>query len=172
MAHYMFAHVALRDLAFAEPVKILGILASAADRVQLFDFVLGEMDARIGDKERRSFSSADILFSAALFSDRPCAILQMPPTRAPGEAYFVAIVGRFPVPDPGSKLEAKPNEALIDYYTLERTIPSSSEEQTVFASWSADGTHSNLGKGCKPSLEDFVSFLKQRSQGDPSTPET
>ena len=161
--HYAFAHYALRQLAFAEPVRIFSILASDA-RIKLFDDVLLDLDTRIEGTERRNFSGADIRFTGVAIADRPCAILQMPTTTNPAEAYFIAIVGRFPLEQLSSHLDSGTAEALIDYYTLERPVAITPERQSVFCAWTGDDSHLNFGEGPQPTIEQFGTFLAHHLQ--------
>lgn len=159
--HYAFAHYALPHAtfdAFENPAWIFDVLGSE-DRTKLFDILLNECDTNIKGANQRDFTGADIEFVGALIEDRPCAILRMPPTTTPGEAYFIAIVGRLPLDQLASRHDSGPEETPIDYYTLERSIENTPDRPSVFCSWTSDGTHHNYGSGPKPTLEHFYVFL-------------
>lgn len=156
--HYAFAHYTLRQIAFANPGSIFSFLASDA-RIGFFNDVLGDLDARIEDTECRNFSGEDICFVGTAICDRPCAILQMPPTTNPTEAYFIAIVGRLPLEQLSSNLDSNTTDTLIDYYTLERPVTIRPWCRSVFCAWAGDGTHLNFGNGPRPTIERFGPFL-------------
>ena len=156
--HYRFAHQALRKVAFAEPVRIFDILASTS-RAGFFDELLCELDAAIQDDGHRNFTGSDIRFSDHAVDGRPCAVLRMPPTRNPTEAYFIAIVSRLPLDQLSSRLHDNTSETLIDYYTLERPAQVARKWQSVFCAWTGNGRHLNFGAGPRPWIRRFVPFL-------------
>ena len=156
--HHFFAHYALRQVAFAEPVRIFGVLASDL-RIKFFDDLLRDLDTRT--EERRTFSGSDIRFSGSSIGDRPCAILKMPAPTNPVEAYFIAIVGRLPAEQLSAQLSNAEAGPLIDYYTLERPVEVTPEDRSVFCAWTDDGSHINYGSGPEPTLEAFSPFLAQ-----------
>ena len=160
--HYAFAHWVLRDLAFAEPVRIFSMLASDS-RTKYFDDVLSDLDTIIEGTERRNFSGADIRFVGIAIGDRPCAILQMPPTTNPTEAYFIAIVSRLPREQLSTCLDSNTADTLIDYYTLERPVEIRPDRPSVFCAWTQD-THLNFGEGPQPNIEQFGPFLAHHVQ--------
>ena len=162
--HYAFAHLALREIAFGNPVRIFNILASDR-RTEFFDDVLNDLDGLVPpDTGKRNFTGADIRVAGFGIDGRPCALLEMPPTTNPTEAYFIAIVGRLPMDELMSHLHSETAEPLIDYYTLERPFEITPDCPSVFCAWTPDDTHHNFGAGPEPDLRQFAAFLEQRVQ--------
>jgi hypothetical protein len=156
--HYAFAHVALRRIAFAEPIRIFGILASP-DRERFIDGVLADIHEQCQISTRCSFRGRDVEFSGAKINDRPCAILKMPTPTEPVEAHFIALVSRLGVDEfTAEDVESRQGE-LLDYYTFERPVVVEGGRPTVFCSWSEDDSHSNYGEGPEADLQSVVEFL-------------
>ncbi len=164
--HYLFAHIWLRQIAYAQPAGIFGVLASSS-RTSFLDNLLTRIDEKLTDCVPRSFTAADIQFFPCLIDERPCAILQMPPPQKTPEAFFVAIMSRLRVEEVAAA-QKKENGMLmaIDYYTLERPLPDAGIP-SVFCGWSQDGVHVNYGAGAEPILEAFKKLLEKRVELKP-----
>jgi hypothetical protein len=154
--HYVFAHYALREVAFSEPIRIFNLLASD-HRTAFFDDLLASIAERFPDSAPAGFTGADIQFHGMLIADRPCALLQMPPPSEPAEALWIALVSRL-TPDQFSTAPVGNPEDLLDYYTLELPVEVSATRPSVFCSWSREA-HANFGNGPIPDLQHFVPFL-------------
>jgi hypothetical protein len=160
--HYAFAHYALRHFAFAQPVRLFGILASEL-RKEFFDELLKDLDGRISLEDgQRNFTGSDIGFTGVLIQGRPCVVLTMPPANNPAEAYFVAILSRLPTDALQAFLAGNTSgESLIEYFTLERPSLPAPGGEGVLCAWTENDCHLNYGPGPVPRLEDFLLFLKQ-----------
>lgn len=159
--HYVFAHYALRRFAFAQPLRIFLILGSPK-RNEFFDDVLRDVDEWVGADQQRNFSGADIQFSGYSVQDRLCAVLEMPETTNPTEAFFIAIVTRYPMEQMDTLVEEGSEMPLIQYFTLERPAFSSPECPSVFCAWERDDRHMNYGAGPEPTVGAFSEFLIER----------
>jgi hypothetical protein len=157
--HYPFAHIALRQVAFAHPVRIFAILASE-EAAGLFDDLIAHMESATPTSAPCRFRGADIEVHPCSVQGRACAIVEMPEPQEAVQAYFVAIVSRLQVEDLGAAaLAGLPEGELLDYYTFERPVVITEDRQTVFCSWTADNTHSNMGDGPPPTLARVKEFL-------------
>ena len=157
--HHAFAHYALRYVAYSDPLGTFAVLGTD-DRVRFLDSLIAELDTKMEGEGRRNFSGKDIEFFGNSIDGRPCAMLKMPPTTNPAEAYFVAIVSRFTVKEIETKSEELSMTGLIDYYTLERPVMISEDYQSVFCGWTEDDTHLNFGGGPAPTIKNFFALLK------------
>jgi hypothetical protein len=156
--HHFFAHLALRQLAFNEPVAIFLLLPSDM-RIHAFDQLLNDLDSRIPGTERRNFTSADISVFPCTIDQRPCVIIQMPEVRNPAEAYFIGILSRLPH-NRLTEANGQPPDAVLEYYTLERPNFPTVESPSAFCAWTSEGTHINFGDGPEPTREAFLIWLR------------
>jgi hypothetical protein len=157
--HYPFAHIALRQVAFAHPVRIFAILASE-DAARLFDDLIAHMESLTPSSPPCRFRGVDVKVHPCAFQGRPCAIVEMPEPQEAVQAYFVAIVSRLQFEELDAALEDPPEGELLDYYTFERPVVISDDRPTVFCRWTADNTHSNMGDGPPPTLARVKEFLE------------
>jgi hypothetical protein len=156
--HYVFAHVALRQLAFERPLETVGTL-----HTQDGPKFLQALWQDVAEQVRASGEPADIDGSALAFAgvrvgDLPCAVIRMPPPLAPAECHFVAIVLHVKL---GGSDEPPAEKPEISYYTLERGITMGGGERTVLCGWDAAGTHLNYGEGPRADPDAFASAVKE-----------
>lgn len=164
--HYAFAHYALRRLALASPVTVLGNLATDSRRNSFIDCILAGVDTRLGGSAPRTFSASNIRYTGHRIGNRCCAVLEMPAPTIPCEAYFIAIVA----PQSFAKalqmaIDADVTEPLFDYYLLERPVKITETTKSMFCAWEGE-THRNYGNGPAPTLEEFIPFLTAHVIGD------
>jgi hypothetical protein len=147
--HYQFAHVALRSVAFAEPVKWLALLATPNARAA-FASLLEEVAETCKERDEvGDFDASQLGLHLLRAGGHPCAVVEMPPPRATGEAYFTASVLLL-LPDP--------EPAELRYFTLEyNTVDGATG--TTLGEWQADGGHLNHGAGPEPNVQAFLSAL-------------
>ena len=155
--HYAFAHYALREIAFTNPIRTLNMLCSD-HRVEFINDILCQLDTCIEGTHPRNFTGADIGFHGFTIEQRPCVVLQMPRTTNPTEAFFVAIVGTILVEQFPADDEPGTTEKLIQYFTLERPERITRQRRSVFCAWDA-GIHLNYGNGPAPTLRKFTDSL-------------
>ena len=155
--HYVFAHEALRRYAFAVPAAVLAMLASNA-RTPFFDHLLQEIDSDLADADSRAFTGEDIGVTRHRFGERFCVVIRMPPATRCAEAYFVALVSRYPLSELRERASA--GEApLIDYYTLEHPGEVTLGQESFFCAWDREGAHLTFGAGPRPTEAHFVQAL-------------
>lgn len=155
--HYALAHLALRGVAFDQPLGFLGVLASPDARHFLSD-MLASVAEHCKDREPRpDFSVDDLRVHRLRIGKYPCAVIEMPRPRAVAEAHFVAAV-----------LLADPSDGLPDgeripvrYVTLEKGSTIGGGARTVLCEWTADGTHANFGDGPPAELPAFARAVEE-----------
>ncbi|QDV19399.1 hypothetical protein Pan153_40640 [Gimesia panareensis] len=158
--HYVFAHYALRQIALAEPLQILAIVASP-DVENFIDAVLQDVVEQCG--REAGFEAADIKVHPKRVNDYPCVVVEMPEPQEAAEAHMVAILVPIDLSkDPPSEEEQEQIKA--HYYTLEKSFSLTGEPRTVLAEW-GESRHSNYGEGPEPTVEAFVAALNSRSSG-------
>ena len=164
--HYAFAHYALRRLALASPMTVLGNLAVDSRRTSFIDCILADVDSKIGGTAPRTFTASDIRYTGHRIGARSCAVLQMPAPTNPCEAYFIAIVAPQSFAEALQRaFDADSTDPLFDYYVLERPVKISHRTKSMFCAWEGE-THRNYGDGPSPTLEDFVPFLTAHVLGE------
>lgn len=150
--HYVLAHIALRSLAFDEPLAFLGMLASP-DASRFLANVVRSVTEQCREREPRPDLAADDLTVHKVRVGRyPCVAIEFPAPRAITEVYFVAAVL---LADPDEDLPDPKNVALR-YFTLEKGTQIDGTSRTVFCEWTAEGTHHNFGSGPAPQLGAFT----------------
>lgn len=152
--HYAFAHMALPQIAFADPLPFLGLVASPQAE-EFFGAVLADVAEHCGG--RVPFAASAIRVHPMRIKDSLCAVLELPAPNETAEAYMVAF--------------AVPSDALPDgngtssqrasrYITLEKGFSLDGESRTVLGEWQ-QGSHLNYGDGPAPSVEEFVAALHE-----------
>jgi len=161
--HYTFAHTALPQVAFQDPLSVLSVLGSQdadaflAELWSLVDRTLAE------DGIETDLSAEDLHVHRAGVGGRPCAIVQMPEPIAVTEAHFVAIVSLSTF----KEIQAGDGHVEIRYFTLERGVSlERGEPRTVLCEWTSDGTHANFGDGPPAELDAFIEAIALRIDPD------
>src|SRR5262245_14811704 len=153
--HYTFAHVALRQVAFDDPVACLGVLGSP-DATAFLTSLWDSVDRHCREHgEVSSINPAEIVVHRLRVGNLPCAVVEMPEPWFTTGAHFVGLLLQVPVSEvrPGLK------DAPLLYYTLEKGMSLDGTPRTVLCGWTKDGTHHNLGAGPAPTLAAFVETI-------------
>lgn len=156
--HYTMAHVALRSVAFDQPMVYLGVLASehAADFLQeVYHSVLEHCGEEAGPP---AFAAADLKVHTGRALQYPCAVVEMPAPLNVTEAYFAAAVLLADL-SPGAP-DATAND--LRFFTMEKGYSIAGGDRTVFCEWTADGQHLNFGDGPPATVQDFVRAIQER----------
>jgi hypothetical protein len=150
--HYTFAHLALRQVAFDEPLTCLGVLASPQAREFLADLwgSVCEHCARMGEKP--DFTADDIRVHTLRAGGYPCAVLEMPAPRGVTEVHYAALLL---LVDTSREEAPAPEDVRLRYVTLEKGW-SDGPPVTVLCEWTKDGTHRNHGSGPPAELGAFL----------------
>lgn len=149
--HYQFAHAALRSVAFAHPIQLMALLA-APDAKDAFASLLEQVEETCKEQgEPCDFDPNQIGVHQRRAAGHPCAVVEMPPPRATGEAYYAA---------PVLLMDADPEKVVMRYFTLEYGAEAGGDAAgTVLGEWGADGHHLSHGAGPVPSLEPFLAAI-------------
>lgn len=154
--HYVFAHVALRSVAFDHPLGFLGMLASPEPHRLLSDLMQSVSEHCREMEPQPDFHVDDIAVHTVRIGKYPCAAIEMPRPRAMTEAFFVAAVL---LVDPALGMP-DPSEVTLRYFTLEKGMSHDGSPRTVLCEWTRDGTHANYGDGPAPRLESFTAAVQ------------
>jgi hypothetical protein len=156
--HYVFAHYALRQLALAEPMRFLAILASP----QAHDFlaaVLQDVAQQLG--KPAPFAATDLLIHPTRIGDHPCAIVEFPTPQGITETYFTALLALVRLHE---GLPADDESVPARYLTLEKGASFDNRPRTVLGEWT-DTSHLNFGDGPTPTLYAFMQALERLAGG-------
>ncbi len=159
--HYVFAHVALRNVAFEYPVEIIAALGSEKAGAMLDDLWQSVDEACIeqGDDQHPVDKNA-VQIHRVQIGDFPTAVIAMPEPMGATEAHFVAIVLCVNPREAGLSKE----DIVVRYFTLEQGAKLSAQDadRNVLCEWTADGSHVNLGDGPPAELAMFVSAVRSK----------
>lgn len=145
--HYQFAHAALRSVAFAQPLKLMALLASP-QATEAFATLLEQVAITCKDcGEAADFSAEDIRVHPRRAAGHPCAVVVMPEAKATAEAHYAA---------PVLLMGDTPENVELRYFVLEYSTAYEPNPSTVLAEWRGDGTHVNHGPGPAPNVELFL----------------
>ena len=151
--HYVFAHKALPQLFFEDPVKFLQYLEEDGEKYlrHLWDYVGQNMDeAGLVPPEGLACELAQTESGATL------AMLTLPVAELMTEAYFIGLFYEPPGSGNGSD-----REAVTRFITLEYNLnPETKKPATMVCEWTPDGSHRNLGYGPEPTKDNFLKVLK------------
>lgn len=158
--HYVFAHVALRQVAFEYPVEIIAALGSEkADA--LIDDLWQSVEQACSDQgpdDRAPVDRQAIRIHRVRVGVYPTAIVEMPTPIATTEAYFAAVVLCV---DPEATGLSK-EDIEVRYFTLEfgAKLAPGDEDRTVLCEWTEDGSHANMGDGPIADVSLFAKAIK------------
>lgn len=169
--HYAFAHLALMKYAKRFSTGIFSkfdptALAIFGNPLRVPVETANEMASGAPGLE---LAESDIQVTHHKIGNKPCLILQMPPTTIPTEAFLVAIVSAVPEAEVKAiqkELVSQPHDPfhqpqwLLYYFTLEVSAGYVAEQKSVFCEWENDSRHVNRGAGPDPTLGEFLPFLE------------
>jgi hypothetical protein len=158
--HYVFGHIALRQMFFHNPPAFVAALASRGEELlkQIWDDVGEKIDQAEGEavqlpSQGLACSTHDIGSGAV------AVIVSLPPPTEPPEAHFVGLVLRPPQTKPRGLLDTE--KGIARYITLEHGINIiEGEERTVLCEWSGE-SHANMGDGPEATVPAFVHTLAE-----------
>lgn len=149
--YYLFAHAALREFAFEQPMIAFGGMLSPELRDTTGRGVWASVTEQLEGTGEPIDPFPGIESRMVECGPYPCAIVRMPTPKKQTEAHFVAIVLRI---DEGPK---PPPPVPISYFTLEHGGPGGG---TVLGEWTKDGAHVNHGDGPPPDWDAFHAAVK------------
>lgn len=164
--HYVFAHVALRQLFFDKPEGFLGVLSSPRAPQLLKDLWL-EVGKRVSDAGEGAILPPDGLFATVgALGPRPCAVVTLPKPEGITEAFMVAAVVNASIEGEGEDAKLVPiGDPPAFYYTLEKGMSDPGKTRTVLCSWNAEDSHANYGDGPAPEPRAFLGAVEKLISG-------
>ena len=144
--HYVFAHIALRHIALAEPLQFLAMAASP-NANNFLASVMQDVEEQLGRKA--SFNSSALTVHRIHINNFPCVIIELPDPSKVAEAYMVAFVV---LVDTTQEEMLESSTVTGRYFTLEKCFTLDNESRPVLAEWDEE-RHSNYGDGPAPTVE-------------------
>lgn len=155
--HYIFAHIALRSIAFNDPLRFLAIMASPDAQV-----FLRHIWEKVGEdcpaKKVVRYDGEFPVFTTRVHGF-PAVMIQMPPPATMCEAYMIGVVVSVEMERQNPPEKNPP----IQYLTLERSETTDGREVSVLCKWQGEGDnmrHINMGRSCSPDLHSFAKMLE------------
>jgi hypothetical protein len=160
--HYVFAHVALPQVAFHDPIGTVGVLHS--EQAEPFLERLWDDVANTCRKngEAADLSFADLKFTTTRVEGFPVVLVAMPRAQAVAEAILCAIVLHLDA----DKLQNVPQDdwpdaADVSFFTLEMGVNVEDNTlRTVLCEWTKDRQHQNYGDGPPPDVKIFLAAIQ------------
>lgn len=157
--HYVFGHIALRQLFFYNPPACVGALAGRGAELvkQIWDDV-GEK-VQESDEEARPLSSQGLDCSTHEVGEGTVAVVvTLPRPEKTAEAHFVGLVLRMPRKRLWGLLGR--GKGVARYITLEHGVNIEGGDRTVLCEWSGQ-SHLNMGNGPEATVSAFVQKLSE-----------
>lgn len=152
--HYVFAHLAVREICSQDPLQFFSLVASPEQ--ENFVAWLWDITAKQVGRPVTDFDPRQLVVSTLRVKDLPAILLKMPAPIAAAEAHMVGII-LTDVPE-----DAKPeSKGSFRYFTLEHGVNLDDSIRTVFCEWDDEG-HKNFGDGPLPTVEAFASAIEAR----------
>lgn len=166
--HYVFAHVALRQLFFDKPEGFLGVLSSPRAMDLLRD-LWGEVGRRVAAAgEGTALPHEGLKATVGSLGKRPCALVTLPPPEGITEAFMVAAVVNASVEGEGEDAKLVPiGDPPSFYVTLENGLSEKGRPRTVLCAWDAEGAHLNYGDGPPAEPAAFLGAVEKLLAGKP-----
>jgi len=156
--HYVLAHVALRQICMANPVRFFSIMDSQ-NRDKFLEDVWQQVRKNCDKEGEPSFSVKDVKVETTRINEFPTIIITMPLPQFMAEAHMIGIVLRVNVKDfVENKIPEKP---VAEYFTLEKGFNLDESERTVFCKWDETGKHLNYGTGPNANPTDFLKAISK-----------
>lgn len=158
--HYMFVHAALKELALADPDKlVIALSAPESDRFLLdLWYAVGRDIKRLAQSgsmdEVEEVSAEGLEAIPARVAHHPAVLVRMPEPRATTEAHFAAIVLNHDIDEPPKPAPEPP----VYFFTLEKGFTLDASPRTVFCEWDATA-HKNYGDGPPADPRSFLDWI-------------
>lgn len=145
-------HFVLRQIALADPVRFLAVLASP-NAGNFLDLVIGDVSGECGRPP--SFGSDAVKIHRLRVKDYPCAMLEFPEPREMGGPHFIALVALI---DASIAKAAATENVPARFFTLEKGFRLDGSPRTVLGEWTMD-SHCNYGDGPAVSVPAFAGVI-------------
>ena len=145
--HYVLAHVALKQMAFANPYGFFAVMASP-QRQKFLDDLWRQVCENCDQEGVSRISPRDITIHTTKIGEFPTLLIEMPQPYFMTEAYMVCVVLKIPLGD----LPQQPADPEIRYFTLDKGLRFETgsdrppADRTVLCAWDGE-THINYGDG-------------------------
>jgi hypothetical protein len=154
--HYVLAHIALRQICMANPVRFFEVMGSK-NRGKYLEGIWQQVRKNCDDKGFPSFSIEDVKVETTKIDQFPGIIIIMPTPQFDTECHMVGIVLRVNVKDfIENRLPEKP---VAEYFTLEKGSNLDGSDRTVLCRWDESGTHHNYDTGPNPAKIEFMKAI-------------
>ena len=158
--HYVFGHIALRQIFFHNPPAFVTALAERGEELlkQIWDDVGERIEENEADAVR--LPSEGLALTTRKIEPRTLAVVvSLPCPEEATEAYFVGLILSPAQKELWELLSAE--ERVARYVTLELGVNSlSGETRTVLCEWAGE-SHRNLGEGPEATVDAFVGKLSE-----------
>jgi hypothetical protein len=150
--HYVFAHQAVRNFCWNNPLQFFALIGSNRQRGFL-EFIWKSVEDKLGEPAK-GLSPADVEVTTCRIKGFPSILMKMPVPQAAAEAHAIGIV-LIGAPQEGQEVPEKP---AFRYFTLECKDNLDGSAGTVLCEWT-DDAHLNYGDGPIPDLTLFLNAI-------------
>jgi hypothetical protein len=158
--YYLFAHRALREFAFEQPMFAFGGVLSDELRDRTGRALWDSIAEQIKETSEPTEPFPGMESRISKCGVFPCAIVKMPTPLKQTEAHFVAIVLRV-----DTSKDDPQQPVPVSYFTLEHGGPGGG---TVLGEWTKDGRHIHHGEGPPPEWDAFEQAVARRLATGPN----
>ncbi len=152
-SHYVFAHVAFRQIAKRDPLQTLALMASERGREALAS-LYNDIRTTANDEIDIAVGPGDFAVALERFGDHPGFVVTLPRPIRQAEAYMVAVVLSIPIAEL-SLADKDERKVGIRYFTLELGYGG----RTVLCAWEDPNRHCNYGDGPAVEVTAFVAAV-------------
>ncbi len=153
--HYIFAHVALRQVCFANPLGFFALMAYPY-RQKFLDDLWRQIWENCDREGKDQLSMQDIKIETVTIDKYPAILVQMPTPCYPGEAYMICIILKVLL----NNLKQEMDDVQVRYFTLEKGIDISGRDRIVSCVWDKE-IHVNYGDGPEPTAPEFMDAIRK-----------
>ena len=153
--HYIFAHIAFRQLAFRDPQACMAVLYSPVAKKMLAE-IWDDVTKYCAQSGHATDLKADELkIHQGRVGLYPCVVVEMPPPLRMTEAHYVALILRGHLEN-GKVVNEDPP---LLYYTLEFSLRGDGTPFNMLCAWDDQGAHHNYGEGPPADVQAFLDAL-------------
>jgi hypothetical protein len=150
------AHVAMRQVAAADPYDFFAVMATE-DRTGFLADLFGQVCRNCDEAGPASFGPGDIAVHTTAIGEFATLLIQMPPARFPAEAILVGVV----LGNPMAEFLERSGTPKLRYFTLEQGLdPHTGGERTVLCEWD-DSRHLYHGECASADPGEFLEQVAQ-----------
>ncbi|MGK7900087.1 MAG: hypothetical protein AB4352_01505 [Hormoscilla sp.] len=152
--HYVFVHMALRDICQNNPQAFFNTMMSPS-KDQFMQIIWKHVRQHCDGEGDSPFDIEEVNITACRLKNFPALIVAMPPPFEPAEAHFACIVLNIDLSSDSVSLT--PNHPKFWFFTLEKGINQiDGSDITYLCGWSEEGSHHNYCEGPAANEAAFV----------------